>query len=223
MDRKLWLAEKRRMIEYRYDFVFSRDYDEKYGQIDPTHKHYVEKLLSVSPPGCVVLDAACGTGKYWPMILESGRKVFGIDQSAGMLKLANRKYPEVPTVKLSLQEMYFADQFFAVMCVDAMENICPEDWPLVLANFVRALKFGGHIYITVESAEETEILEAYRRGRELDLPVVYGEYVHHGGYHYYPQPEEVKTWLSRAGLQVVEVSSGDGYWHFFAQKSCLEK
>ncbi|HHW57138.1 MAG TPA: class I SAM-dependent methyltransferase [Clostridia bacterium] len=206
------------MTEYRYDSIFSKNYDEKYGQIDPTHRRYVERLLSVSPVGCIVLDAACGTGKYWTMILASGRMVFGIDQSDMMLKLANRKYPEVPTAKLGLQEMHFTDQFFAAMCVDAMENICPEDWPLVLENFYCALKSGGHIYITVEIAEEREINEAYRRGIEMGLPVVYGEYVHHGGYHYYPQPVQVKTWLVKAGLHVVEESPGDGYFHFLAQK-----
>jgi hypothetical protein len=31
------------------------------------------------------------------------------------------------------------------MCVDAMENVFPEDWPQVLANLRRALRPGGHL------------------------------------------------------------------------------
>ena len=218
VDRSTWLKERRKMAEYRYDAIFSRDYDEKYGRIDPTHRQFVKKLLSLSPAGCTVLDAACGTGKYWSMIRDSGRSVVGTDQSSEMLKLAAKKHPGVPTAKIGLQEMTYTDEFFAIMCVDAMENVPPEDWALVLGNFARALKSGGYLYFTVEVAEESEMQEAYRRAREMGLPVVRGEYAHHGGYHYYPRPEQVERWVAQSGLEIVEKSVGDGYLHYLVRK-----
>ena len=40
------------------------------------------------------------------------------------------------------------------MTIDAMENVTPEDWPPVLANLRRAVRPGGHLYLTVEEADE---------------------------------------------------------------------
>jgi len=218
MNRAAWLKEKRRMAEYRYDTIFSRDYDEKYGRIDPTHKRFLEKLLAACPEGCTILDAACGTGKYWPLIVASGRTVLGIDQSAEMLKKATAKHPGVVAEKIGLQEMHFANEFHGMICIDAMENVFPEDWPLVLDNFRKALKPGGHLYFTVELAPEDEIQQAFIRGKELGLPVVKGEWAHEGGYHYYPSSNQVKDWLAGAGFYIIDESCGDGYMHYFVRK-----
>jgi ubiquinone/menaquinone biosynthesis C-methylase UbiE len=72
MERLEWLKEKRRLAEERMNTLFAPIYDQKWGaSIDPSHKEFVAKLLAQSPPGCTVLDAACGTGKYWPLILAN--------------------------------------------------------------------------------------------------------------------------------------------------------
>jgi hypothetical protein len=42
-----------------------------------------------------------------------------------------------------LQELSFEAAFDGAMTVDAMENIPPEDWPVVIANIRRALKPAG--------------------------------------------------------------------------------
>ena len=98
-------------------------------------------VFSIScPDHGIILDAACGTGKYWPSILQTGRSVRAVDQSAGMLAQASAKYPDVPTRKLGLQELDYEQAFDGIICMDAMENVFPEDWPLVMANFHRALK-----------------------------------------------------------------------------------
>jgi ubiquinone/menaquinone biosynthesis C-methylase UbiE len=85
-----------------------------------------------------VLDAACGTGKYWSLILDSGRSVVGIDQSQQMLLRAKDKFPNQRTEKMGLQEIDFIEAFEGIICVHAMEFIAPEDWPPVLNNFSRA-------------------------------------------------------------------------------------
>jgi hypothetical protein len=50
--------------------------------------------------------------------------------------------------------------------------------------------------------------------------IVYGESVHEGGYHYYPQIEQVKGWLEQARFRLVAEAIGDDYHHFLVQKSC---
>lgn len=217
MDRRAWIAERRRLAEERFDTLYSPTYDRDDVPITLTHERFMTLMLEQCPLGGRVLDAACGTGKYFAMILEAGCQVVGIDKSAGMLAVANAKHPEVTTEKTGLQELAFSAEFDAAICVDAMENVFPEEWPLVLANLRRAVRPGGQVYLTVETIDEREIAEVFEQAAAQGLPVVPGEHFHRGGgYHYYPQIQQVTTWVSDAGLRVIEDgrSSGDGYGYY---------
>jgi len=219
MDRSVWLRETRRLAEERYDTLHAPIYDEHWGgTISPTHEWLFSQFLGMCPPQALILDAACGTGKYWPMILTSGRRVFGIDQSQGMLSRAHVKFPEVAIEKVGLQEMPFRDAFDGASCMDAMEFVFPEDWPLVLDNFYRAIKRTGYFYFTVEIADEKEIEHAFEAGRESGMPVVYGEWAHEGGYHYYPKIEQVRDWLKLSRFHLTDEIEGVEYYHFLVQK-----
>jgi cyclopropane fatty-acyl-phospholipid synthase-like methyltransferase len=147
------------------------------------------------------------------------KPVVGIDQSQQMLLRANDKFPGQRTEKMSLQEIAFIEAFDGIICVDAMEFIAPEDWPLVLSNFSRALKSQGHLYFTVELIEAGERDYAYREGLKQGLPVVEGEYAHEGYYHYYPALEQVKIWTTQMSFSVIEEGKGDGYYYFLVQKA----
>lgn len=219
MDRSEWLKERRRVGEERYDTIWAPIYDDNWGGwIGPTHQECIQKFLDLSPPQATILDAACGTGKYWPLILAGGRQVWGMDQSQGMLDRATAKFPDVPVEKVGLQEMEYQEAFEGAICMDAMENVFPEDWPVVLHNLYRALKPQGYLHFTVEIAAEEEIQKAFAAGQELGLPIVYGEWVSEGGYHYYPQIEQVRGWIEQARFRLVAEAVGDDYHHFLVQR-----
>jgi SAM-dependent methyltransferase len=219
MDRAEWLKERRRVGEERYDTLWAPIYDDNWGGwIGPTHQDCIQRFLSLCPPQATILDAACGTGKYWPLILASGRAVWGTDQSWEMLARATAKFPDVPVEKVGLQEMQYQEAFEGAICMDAMENVFPEDWPVVLSNLYRAIKPQGYLHFTVEIAAEDEIRKAFAAGQELGLPIVYGEWAHEGGYHYYPQIEQVRVWIEQAGFRLMEEAVGDDYHHFLVQK-----
>jgi SAM-dependent methyltransferase len=219
MDRADWLKEKRRSAEVRMDTLWAPIYDQNWGaEVDPTHVQFLKRFLELCPPQGLILDAACGTGKYWPMILDSRRAVFGIDLSQEMLHRAHAKFPDVPIQKMGMQEMTYPETFDGAICVDAMELVCPEDWTAVLANFHRAIKMGGHFYFTVELLDELELEKAFTASRQLGLPVVYGEWAHEDGYHYYPRIEQVKEWVQQAGFRLLDETTGIEYHHFIVQK-----
>jgi len=219
MDRILWLKDRRRSLEERYDTNFAPVYDEQWGaEISPTHERFFKRFLSLCPPYALILDAACGTGKNWDLIFSSGRRVFGIDQSRGMLNQARAKYPDVPIEKVGLQELYYEEAFDCASCMDAMEFVFPEDWLVVLENLRRAIKPAGYLYFTVEIADPEEIRRAFEAGQQMGLPVMYGEWAHEGGYHYYPVIEQVREWLRLAKFQLVQEAVGDEYHHFLVQK-----
>jgi ubiquinone/menaquinone biosynthesis C-methylase UbiE len=222
MDRRAWLDERRANAEGRFDRLYAPTYDEDDIPITATHRHFVEAVIESCPPGGSILDAACGTGRYFEMIQAAGRQVVGIDQSAGMLAEARSKFPEVVLEKIGLQELRTAGEFDAAICVDAMENVFPEDWPRVLANLRRAVS-GGLIYLTVEQISDSAITEAFGQATAAGLPVVQGETLRGGGYHYYPTVEQVTGWLRATLLDVVEEGQGSGsnygYWHLLVRSA----
>lgn len=218
MERAAWLREKRRVAEERMDTLFAPIYDEQWGAtIEPSHSAMLDALLERLPPGGRVLDAACGTGKYWPRLLASGREVVGTDRSAGMLDRARRKFPSVPTAQRNLQEIAYAGEFDAVICTDSLELVPPEDWPTIFANLRRALRPGGLLYFTVELIASDLLRASQESAQAQGFPVVPGEYAHEAGYHHYPDLDQVRAWMHDAGFAILEERTGDDYQHFLAR------
>jgi ubiquinone/menaquinone biosynthesis C-methylase UbiE len=186
-------------------------------------QEWVRRLVATCPPGGSVLDAPCGTGRYFPLVADSGRGVVGIDQSAGMLEKARARGIAIELHQVALQELALVARFDAVMTIDAMENVAPEDWPLVLANLHRALRPRGHLYVTVEEQANEQVEAAYAKLIAGGIPAVPGEVVEGdvAGYHYYPHREQVLAWLDSENLQLIDEhykqEDGWGYRHFLLQ------
>jgi cyclopropane fatty-acyl-phospholipid synthase-like methyltransferase len=158
-----------------------------------------------------------------------------------MLDRARTKHPTVPVEKMGLQEMNFHEEFDGMICIDAMEHICPEDWPGIIRNFSEALKIGGVLYFTVEVPDPEEVNASYEKSKAMGLPVVPGELadevqasyerlISHTSqevpgtladpavYHYYPSLDQVRLWLEQAGLALEEQGTGLWYEHIIARK-----
>jgi cyclopropane fatty-acyl-phospholipid synthase-like methyltransferase len=220
MNRTDWLNAKRREAEKRYDTLWAPLYGEKLGLYsNATHQQFMKRFLDLLPQDSMLLDAACGAGRYVPLLLERGHSIVGIDQSRGMLLRAKAGFPDVQFEKVGLQEIPYRDAFDGAICMDAMENVGPEDWPLVLGNFHRALKSQGYLYLTVEMADEKEVRDAFDRAQQSGLPVVCGEWPDGSVYHYYPSMQQVKEWIRQAGFDFVEEGDGDDYYHLIVLRT----
>ncbi len=220
MERTEWLHQMRSMSEAIYNQL-SPDYWVRFGLYpNETHQRYLQKFLGQMAPHSALLSAACGAGRYDGMLLKPGHSVVGTDQSEGMLARAREHFPQVRYEKVGLQEMAFHEAFDGAICMDAMEHICPEDWPIIFRKFCEALKPGGVLYFTVEVAEDDEVQAAYERAKAQGLPVVFGEVVEQVDvvYHYYPSLEQVRAWLAQAGFAIDAEGAGDEYEHFVVRK-----
>jgi len=177
-------------------------------------------MLRLIPPGGTVLDAPCGTGKYFPLVAAAGHLVAGADGSAGMLAQAAVRGIASLLAHTALQDLAYDHEFDAVMTVDAMENVPPEDWPTVLAHLRRAVRPGGVLYLTVEEVSDLRIDHAFDALAARGLPAVRGEIVDGdvAGYHYYPGRNHVLAWFAAAGLDVIDedysAEEDWGYRHF---------
>jgi 2-polyprenyl-3-methyl-5-hydroxy-6-metoxy-1,4-benzoquinol methylase len=250
VERAEWLKKVRSMAEALYDHG-APAYWVKWGLSPyPMHREFIEKFLGRLAPHSAILDAACGAGLYDGMLYEAGHRVLGIDQSGGVLAKAQEHFPEehfpgLHYAKIGLQEMDFQAAFDGIICMDAMEHICPEDWPVILANFQKALRQGGVLYVTVDAQKQDEDGKAYERANLMGLPVVFGEVVDeldaayaeamaldalelntlsyerldHTVYHYHPSMEQVHLWFDQAGLAVEEEGTDDEYVHVLARKN----
>lgn len=219
MDRREWLAERRAAVIAAYD-ADAPAYDQHEYPWD-LQREWVTRALGLIPPGSTVLDAPCGTGKYFALVAAAGHRVAGADQSAGMLAEARARGIASSLEHRALQDLSYAHEFDAVLTIDAMENIPPEDWPLVLANLHRAVRPGGVMYLTVEEVGQPKIDQAFDSLSARGLPVVRGEIVEGedvAGYHYYPGRDQAVEWFGREGMaiadEVFRQEDGWGYRHF---------
>jgi SAM-dependent methyltransferase len=218
MDRTAWLAERLAAVTASYD-AEAPTYDS-----DPypaeTQAAWVDRLLGLTPAGGVVLDAPCGTGRYFPLVAAAGRLVVGVDASAGMLAVARARGIAVWLERMPLQDLSYTGEFDAAMTIDGMENVPPEHWPGVLANLHRAVRRGAHLYLTVEEQPDSAIEEAFRALSARGDPAVFGEVIEGdvAGYHYYPGRQRVLEWFEAEGLSVIDEGfnqeDGWGYRHF---------
>jgi SAM-dependent methyltransferase len=242
MERAEWLEKMQKMTEALYDHI-SPEYWVNFGfYANETHLLFLQRLLDQIAPGSTLLSAACGAGRYDGMLLKAGQAVTGIDQSEGMLERARERFPQVKYLKMGLQDLNFSEVFDGAICMDVMENVCPEDWPGVMAGFHAALKPGGLLYFTVELHDSEELKASYERARAMGLPVVFGELGDEvelsfervmsltppgipgdlaglAVYHYYPSMEQVRVWIDQAGFTLEEEGTGNDYAHFLVRKT----
>jgi cyclopropane fatty-acyl-phospholipid synthase-like methyltransferase len=223
MDRQTWLDQRRVAVLVSYD-QGAATYDED-GYPAQTQHDWVARLLRACPPGATILDAPCGTGQYFPMVAAAGHRVLGADQSAGMLAQARARGIAIALDQVRLQDLPYDGEFDAIVTIDAMEHIPPEDWRLVLANLHRAARPGGFLYLTVEEVAEPVIEDAFAALTQRGLPAVRGEVIDGdvGGYHYYPGRDQVTAWLQAAGLHILDEGFQQeddwGYRHFLVQRA----
>lgn len=215
-EREAWLHERRAAVVTSYD-AEAESYDDNPYPTE-TQTEWVERLLSSCPPAGRVLDAPCGTGKYFELAAGAGLSVVGVDQSGGMLAQAAARGIAERLVQLPLQALDVGPEFDAVMTVDAMENVPPEDWPQVLANLHRAMKPTALLYMTIEEIDQSEIDRAFEELRSNLTPAVRGEVVEGdvASYHYYPPRDLVEQWMTDERLEVVEerLKPEEGGWSY---------
>jgi ubiquinone/menaquinone biosynthesis C-methylase UbiE len=223
MERQVWLAERRAALVAGYDADAAAYGDDEYPW--DLQREWVARVLRLIRPGGTVLDAPCGTGKYFAMLAAAGVRAAGADQSAGMLARARARRVAVSLVRTSLQELSYVGQFDAVLTIDAMQHVPPEDWPGVLANLHRALRPGGLVYLTVHELPRHHIDQAFASLSARGLPAVLGELAEGdaAGYHYCPGREQAVGWFGQQGLVIAgegyRQEDGWGYRHFLLRAS----
>jgi cyclopropane fatty-acyl-phospholipid synthase-like methyltransferase len=159
-----------------------------------------------------------------------------------MLARARQRFPQARYSKKSMHEIDYRQAFDGVICIDALEHVFPEDWPVIVAGFRRALKAGGWLYFTLDVSATDRLEEAYQAAKSQELPVVFGEWVAElqesydtvmsmplddipgeladkAVYHYYPSLEQVRAWLDQEDFTIKAEDMGKWYRHFLVRQN----
>jgi len=131
---------------------------EKYNELidHKPHNAYYDRpnMLQLLPnvEHKIILDAACGPGKYAEILIRQGASVIGFDISPNMVQLAKKRNGDKATffvhdlsTKFSMIENHSCD---IVLCALALHYV--EDWTTTIQEFNRVLKNEGTLLISVE-------------------------------------------------------------------------
>lgn len=133
-------------------------YDVMFGSfrepIDAARKRLLKRIL---PQVQTVCDLACGGGDTALELARSGRKVYAVDLSPGMCKLARAKAAAaglpVRVIRGDMRSFRLPEQVDLITCeYDALNHVpFKEDLAKVAEAAGRALRPGGHFYFDVNN------------------------------------------------------------------------
>jgi SAM-dependent methyltransferase len=209
-DREACLRNLRRANERQED-ALAADFDARYGEIERTHQMFVERFLSRLPPDGRVLDAACGTGKYFPMVLASGLRLLGVDHAGAYLARAAAKFPGFPPTSTTCRSSPIRASSTASCAWMPWSSSHRRIGRWFWSASIGALRPGGWLYLTVDLAHEEQVREANQAARRSGLPVMDGEVIWEepdGYYHHHPRMQHVRAWLAAAGFAIAEEAEG---------------
>lgn len=139
-------------------------------------------------PGKLAADIGAGSGFVTAGLIEKGLRVIAVDQSEVMLSEMRNRFPETETVDYRVGraeslpvEDGTVDYVFANMYLHHVESPARA-----IGEMVRILKPGGRLVITDMDEHGFEFLRTEQYDRWLGF-----------------RREDVRGWLSQAGLQMV--------------------
>jgi hypothetical protein len=208
-DRVAFLAERRALSVQRFDTVHSPHYDRHWGAISATHADFAGRLARRVPAGGQVLDAACGTGKYWPALLAAGCGCWAPTSpwacSAGPAASTRRFRSASWRCKISWPPRTWLGGLTGC-CVWTRWN---RRTGALARRGGRAGRYCAHRGAFLYDGGATN-RPAAGRHRSRQVP---GEVIEDGGYHYYPSRPQVRQWLDTAGFTVAGQADDGEYWH----------
>lgn len=131
------------------------------------HVDYISRLQVVKDlllplEGQKVLDAGCGDGRFCYELRNENVDIQGVDFSERALSFARAFSPGIEFSSSDLNDIKLAGQFDAVVFIETLEHIIPEEIPSVLAGLAKVLKPGGKLIVTVPSVNIPPVPKHYQ-------------------------------------------------------------
>jgi ubiquinone/menaquinone biosynthesis C-methylase UbiE len=138
---KEYLRQEIELHERLADIYTEKRYRPKFSQ--RYHDHWNKRLadISATPAGGLVLDYGCGTGIFFPELVERGWHVVGLDLSEAMLKAGDPTTKAMPLCADGSHIPVPDETFDTVFCRGSIHHL--PDVKLGIEEIGRSLKKGG--------------------------------------------------------------------------------
>lgn len=114
----------------------------------------IDHALSLVCDGARILDAGCGTGRLFPLLMSNGAMVEGIDISEGMVRKAREAYSSVPIAVGDLTALPHTDGTFdAVVSWYSTIHLSDDQLALGVAEMRRVLRPGGYALLAFQTGD----------------------------------------------------------------------
>ena len=132
---------------------------------DNLGKKYLEKSKKAVPEerlpfsklftkGAKILEAGCGGGRDAKFFARKGFKVFGIDVSHVLVKIAKKEVPRAKFECIDLRRINFpARTFDGIWAHAVLLHLKRKDVPGVLKKFYKILKNGGTLHLALRKGQ----------------------------------------------------------------------
>ena len=131
-----------------------KQYEDAFGH-DPGLLRIDRKFLDLLLPDARVLDCGSGTGKPTAhMIAESGRAVYGIDQSKTMVELSKEQVPDGSFETVNMVDYTPATDFGGIVAMLSLFELSREEITSMACKWFKWLQPGGYLLIGVFGAED---------------------------------------------------------------------
>lgn len=128
-----------------YD-LYAESYDEDYDYLRGFEKDRLFSLIG-DLKGKKVLDLGCGTGRIIGELKLFGAEVFAVDISAEMVKITQKKYPDIKVLKADACDLPFSDnELDYVIATFLIVHV--KDLDRLFGEVYRVLKDGGIFVLT---------------------------------------------------------------------------
>jgi len=132
-----------------YDLI-TAEYARQNAAVWPDLADHVNVLTGSLPPGGVVADIGCGPGRDSTLLRARGLRVIGIDLSLGQLRTSRL----TGVVQADMRQLPLrGGSVDAIWCHAALLHIPRTAVPAVLAEFARAARPGGELFLAVAEGD----------------------------------------------------------------------
>lgn len=153
----------------------------------------VRRFAALLPPGALVLDLGCASGRETVELGAAGLRVAGLDIAPAFLRIARSRYPAVGFVLGDALDLPFASNaFHGVWALASLLHLAPHEAPAALAEVRRVLQPGGVLYCSMQIGATVGM-----------VPARAGEAVQAERYYTYYEPHAWRVLIQQAGFEVV--------------------